>query len=409
MFLFFPLQRLIKAVLSWRIILLLINKKMSKKIIRSLILISVFLVICFTDGTAQSKQHGQKKNHTNFSAEGQSAHEVDPLTIVEGKILSWAVSSDDEIAYTPPGKWANVYGKTYYRYVERANGAAIKVNEVAASAANILTPEQLEIIVSIVADQTTIETKGLANRSLIARELIKWREGDKGDENKILKLANENGILFKKLVLQSASAFGKVFQSLTIEQKSALSALRKSSDHASSGTRSLSVLDQSLSKEEHTVLRILLCDFFIWATGTEEMNRYIDSGRPAVFFGFANLRVKNRAGKNVSSGLRGEASKVIEKLLDSNQKVLLDQLIVNQANLLDSYYNERGDLAGKLMAFQLANSIIDENVISDLCVSSEVVEAKLAIVEAKGMAFIIQSLTPDQMKVLQDFKANKNN
>lgn len=382
---------------------------MKTKFIQTSVLLLVLFMIGNTNGTAQLKQRSPKGANHKSSEKGKSPKEVNPLQIIEGKLLSWTVSTDDEIAYTPPGKWANVYGKTYYRYVERAHGAAIKVNQVAASTANILNPEQLKMITAIVSDQSKIETKGLANRALIARELIKWRNGGQGDEGMILKIANENGNMFTKLILQNASVYGKIFQSLTNEQKNAMAALRKTSDHAHSSTMVLSSIDKSFSKEERTVLKILLSDFFIWATGTEEMNRYIDSGRPAVFFGFANLRVKNRAGKNVSPGLRGEASKVVERLLDAKQKAALDQLIIDQANLLVSYYKERGDLASKIMGYQSANSTVDKQAISDLCVSSEVDEAKLAIIEAKGMAAIIQSFSPDQIKVLHDFKAKNNN
>lgn len=47
---------------------------------------------------------------------------VNPFQIVQGKILSWAVIIDEEITYTPPGKWVNLYGTVYYRYIERAAG-----------------------------------------------------------------------------------------------------------------------------------------------------------------------------------------------------------------------------------------------------------------------------------------------
>lgn len=330
--------------------------------------------------------------------------EQDPLPIVQGKILSWAVSTDDEIAYTPPGKWVNIYGKTYYRYVERAEGAELKVNQIAASASNILTSEQINIITAIVSNQTKGEIQAITNRGTISRELIKFRNGENADEDLILKLANDNGIILGELVKQGASAYGEVFKSLTNTQKNALCEKRKISDHENSSTAIMSALGKAFTKDEHTVLNMLMADFFIWATGVEDMNKYVDAGRAAVFFGFANLRVEDRAGEEVSSGLRGESSKIIDNVLDDNQHATLDQLIIDQEKSLAAYYSTRADLAHEVMSYQSNNATINLNAITTIALNSEVVEAELAIIEAKAMASIIQSFSDEQMQVLLDFK-----
>lgn len=329
----------------------------------------------------------------------------DPLPIVEGKILSWAVSTDDEIAYTPPGKWVNVFGTVYYRYVERAEGANIKVNEVAASASNILTTEQLDMILEIVEVQAKGETQAITNRNLIARELIKWRDGDNADEQFILQLAQENGELLGRLIKQKAAVYGAIIKELSITQKNDMCELRKSSDHANSSTDILSSFDDSMSSEERNILRLLLSKFFIWTTSLEEMNKVVDTGRPAVYFGFANLRIEDRSGENVSAGLRGEVSKLVGNLISADQKTVLDQLITDQTNSLDTYYSSRAELAHEIMSYQVADAIADVDVISNLAILSELAEAELAIIQAKGMATIIRSFSQEQMQTLIDFKS----
>lgn len=335
--------------------------------------------------------------------------EQDPLPIVRGKILSWAVSTDDEIAYAPPGKWVNIYGKTYYRYVERADGAALKVNEMAASATNILTTEQISLITKIVSDQTKNELQLIANRATISRELIKFRKKENADETLIQKLAQNNGFLLAELIKQSGATYGEIFKSLTNSQKNAMCEKRKIADHANSNTDILSALGKSLTSDENTVLKALLSDFFIWATGSEEMNKYVDAGRAAVFFGFANLRVEDRAGTDVSKGLRSEASNIIEKLLNNNQTARLNKLITEQENSLSTYFTSRADLAHEVMAFQSENLSVDLDKISNISLHSEMVEADLAIIQAKAMAEIIQSFSDEQMQVLLDFKAGNGN
>ena len=197
---------------------------------------------------------------------------------------------------------------------------------------------------------------------------------------------------------------GEIYQELTDTQKDAMCELRKTSDHVTSNTDILTSLDSQLNKEERTVLRLILHKFFVWSTGLEAMNRLVDSGRPAVFFGFAYLRVDDRAGEEPSNGLRGEASKLIDNLLDENQGIILDKLIEDQADQLASYFKDRGDLASLIMNYQRANLTIDTDAIAQLSVSSEVVETALAISQAKAMGMIVQSLTTEQMKVLTDFK-----
>lgn len=144
----------------------------------------------------------------------------DPLPIVAGKLLSFAVSTADECAYTPPGKWVNLYGVVYYRYVERGTGdeknsVAGLVKESAEAVASILTNEQVSQLAAIVPQQLIWEDQARSNRDLIARELYKWRLGETGDETLILNLTSENGTILKDLVHQRTSVYGETFKSFT--------------------------------------------------------------------------------------------------------------------------------------------------------------------------------------------------
>ena len=225
----------------------------------------------------------------------------------------------------------------------------------------------------------------------------------------ILTLAEENGKLFANLIAQKTAVYGEIYNTLTNEQKNKLCELRKTSDHASSNTEAIETLEAQFKGDERSVMRLILSKFFIWVTGLEAYNQVVDTGRPAVYFGFANLRVEDRAGEDVSNGLRSEASKLVANLLDTNQSAIMDTLIDDQTIYLDSYYQTRADLASMIMTYQSENPTIDTNELLSLSVQSEVDEAKLAIVQAKGMGKIIRSLTADQFKVLTDFKAGNGN
>lgn len=373
------------------------------------VLLTIFLIVaisCSKETLPVSLEEEIIEELTCFADKPDASTLIngDPLPIVQGKILSWAVSTDDEIAYTPPGKWVNVYGTVFYRYVERAQGDAIKVNEVAATTTNILTTSQVSQFKTILENQTLLEEKGIANRENIARELIKWKDGSNGNEAKVLELAEQNGQFFSDLIIERTEVFSDIFNSLSYTQRDSMCEIRKISNHSESDTTILDNLSDGLSSEQKSVLRLLLHKFFVWSTSLVEMTKLVDDGRPAVFFGFANLRVEDRAGDNPSSGLRGESSKLIANLLDQNQNEILNKLIEDQESSLNAYYETRADLAALLMDYQSENFTPDLSKISNISKSSELEEVKLGIIQAKAMGEIIQSFSQEQMQELIDFK-----
>ncbi len=330
----------------------------------------------------------------------------DQLAIVAGKLLSYAVSTEDECAYTPPGKWINIYGTVYYRYVERANGLSVEglIKESAEATASILTSEQLHLIVELVADQTSKEIQGLANRDIISRELYKWKSGNEGSEELILRLTYENGHLLKDIIEQRTQVYGEIIKQLTNTQKNNLCSARVSQFNGVDPDDLNTIKKQLETDEEKAVLNIILAKFFSWATGTVSMNKLVDDGRPAVYFGFANLRVEDREGEDVSSGLRGEASKFILSILTPTQLEALHNLVSDQRTYLEYYFESRGNLASLLMDYQSNTGSADPHELSSICVNSEIAESQLGITQAKKMGNIIQSLNNDQMQILVDFK-----
>lgn len=57
------------------------------------------------------------------------------------------------------------------------------------------------------------------------------------------------------------------------------------------------------------------------------MNQLEDDGRPAVYFGFENLRTEDKEREDVSNGLRKETSDLIANTLYTSQSTILNNLV----------------------------------------------------------------------------------
>lgn len=333
----------------------------------------------------------------------------DQLPIVAGKLLSYAVSTADECAYMPPGKWVNLYGMVYYRYIERGSGdtkvsVSGLVKETAEAVASVLTPEQLDKIIAIIPQQLAWENTARSNRDSIALELYQWKSGTAGDEALILALSRENGTLLKNVTHQRTAIFAEIVNGLTATQREGF-CLSRTAENDQIDPEDLKSLKNQLSNEaEKTTLNLVLSKFFVWATGTERMNQLVDDGRPGVYFGFANLRIEDREGEEVSNGLRRDASNLILETMNATQQTRLNNLVLAQESHLSTYFTTRANLATALVGYLNTASISLENVL-EICINSEVAEAQLAILQAKEMGHIIQSFDATQWQILNDFKA----
>lgn len=333
----------------------------------------------------------------------------DQLSIVGGKALSFAVSTEDEIASTPPGKWANVYGFTYYRYTERGTGKEkVSLNglvkEMADGVATVFDDDQRQLIADIVTEQKSIEAKATRNRIQISKELLKWRDGSKGDESKILSLAKENGQLLSTLIAQRSPVYGKIQHSLTKEQLSDLRRVRNREHKGIIPNASGNVRSKDGSKVDKKEATLLLAKFLTWSTGTEAMNQVVDAGRPAVFFGFAKMRVTNRAGSKVSKSLRRDASRALFDTLDDAQMLGLKKLVTDQSKFLEIYYETRKQIGTLVTGYQDKSYEMNLTELQKLCIQSEIAEAQLGLLQAKELGRLISSLSERQRKTLREFK-----
>lgn len=346
---------------------------------------------------------------TLMSANAENLVNGDQVPIVAGKLLSYAVSTEDECAYMPPGKWVNLYGMVYYRYVERGSGDdKVSVNGLvkksAEAVASILNSEQLNQLISIVPQQLSWEDQARHNRDIISRELYKWKSGTAGDETLILNLSTENGTLLKNTIHQRTSIFASIMKELSDDQKNSFCLSRTSENKEIDPDDLKSLKNQLSNDDEKTTLNLILSKFFTWATGTEEMNQLVDDGRPAVYFGFANLRVEDREGDDVSNGLRKEAADLIANTLNAAQTSTLNNLTSSQENYLSTYFLTRANLASELVGYLSNDSPIHTDDLLAICRNSEVAESQLAILQAKEMGNIIQSMDSTQLQILVDFK-----
>ena len=226
-----------------------------------------------------------------------------------------------------------------------------------------------------------------------------------GNEALILSLSRENGTLLKNVTHQRTAVFAEIVNGLAATQREGL-CLSRTAENDQIDPEDLKNLKNQLSSEaEKTTLNLVLSKFFVWATGTERMNQLVDDGRPGVYFGFSNLRIEDRESEEVSNGLRRDASNLILETMNTTQQTRLNNLVVAQENHLSTYFITRANLATALVSYLTTTTKISPEELLDICINSQVAEAQLAIIQAKEMGHIIQSLDDDQWQILTDFKA----
>lgn len=342
-----------------------------------------------------------------------SSREQDPLSILAGKLLAFAVSSKDEVATTPPGKWANVFGFTYFRYTERGSGHKKTslngmIGRMADGVASIIGEEKARSLAALSASQSKVEAAAIGAREAISRGLYAWRqgpfEGEAEARAELLALGKANGERLADLLEERIPRYRAVLESLDASQLEQLARLRAGNYD---GPLDLSVRKLAPSREAKQVSTLILGKFLTWSTSTHEMASLIDAGRPAVFFGFAGLRLANRESSKVSSGLRRNASRVLLATLDEEQREALSAIVKEQETLLELYLSTRGALCALLNPKEWTQSGEPEwDEVRALCVVSEVTEVRLGLLQARRMGSLLATLTDEQRAELGQFNVD---
>ncbi len=147
-------------------------------------------------------------------------------------MFSWYAGSVDADVYFCPERHGTYFGSFYLKDIPAMSNSsyAIPTNmtgDIGEAMLKILTPDQAKLITGLVDIQKPSLQNIVTTRRKISTELRKFKDGSSTDNSMVLSLMDQYGQLDGEIVYNLAVNFTKVSQSLTDDQKTQLTALRK--------------------------------------------------------------------------------------------------------------------------------------------------------------------------------------
>ena len=147
-------------------------------------------------------------------------------------LFSWYAGSVEADVYFCPERHGTYFGSFYLKDRRAMDdpGYAIPTDltgEMGDAMLGTLTPDQAELITGLVDVQRPYLLEIVDTREQVSIELRKFRAGETADSAAVLRLMEKYGELDGAIVYNLAVQFTRVNQSLTVEQKAKLMALRQ--------------------------------------------------------------------------------------------------------------------------------------------------------------------------------------
>jgi hypothetical protein len=147
-------------------------------------------------------------------------------------MFSWYAGSVDADVYFCPERHGTYFGSFYLKDIPAMSNSsyAIPTNmtgDMGEAMLKILTPDQASLITGLVEIQKPSLQGVVDTRETISTELRKFKDGSTADSSTVLSLMDQYGQLDGEIIYNLAVNFTKVSQSLTEDQKTHLTALRK--------------------------------------------------------------------------------------------------------------------------------------------------------------------------------------
>jgi hypothetical protein len=148
-----------------------------------------------------------------------------------GDMFSWYAGSVEADVYFCPERQGTYFGSFYMKDAPAVGnpGYTISPNltaEMGDAFLTVLTPNQAVLITGLVEEQKPALQEIVERREDISKLLRQYMTGGAPDEDALLNLANRYGELDGDIIYRYATAFSKVSQSLTAEQRAQLIKLR---------------------------------------------------------------------------------------------------------------------------------------------------------------------------------------
>ena len=146
-------------------------------------------------------------------------------------MYSWYAGSVEADVYFCPERHGTYFGSFYLKDIKAMSDPTYSIptnltGDLGQTMLDKLTPDQAQLITSLVTTQKPSLQGLVAARTQISTELRKFLAGGVADKTTVLSLSDQYGAYDGEIIYNMAVNFSKVGQSLTADQKAQLTALR---------------------------------------------------------------------------------------------------------------------------------------------------------------------------------------
>ncbi len=350
----------------------------------------------------------EKSTQPTYSITQATADETQLHTIAFAA-LSFMSSDLCDMSFLPPGKHASYFGFQYLRdVVGGAEGHGQNfVPKVAHNLLYILNEQQEQILIDLAEQQKEKIIRFAATRFplLIAFERYADKRLPAGtsqlNRSSIVAHSADLYTLDGELSYERALGFGKVVQSLSDEQKTALEAFT-SMPFSAWPEREAQLDKRNFDHDVHIALMTYASELLSWYVGDLNRDIYFTPERTAAYFGAywtkaAPMKAVARENYTISTALTGDSGKAFLSGLNKEQQTKISDLIHQQKPYLMSMVEVRTSIATELRKI-FAGQTADADKVIGLSRTFGELDGEIAYLYATAYTDVRQSLTTGQME-----------
>ncbi|WFE89065.1 c-type cytochrome [Roseibium porphyridii] len=345
---------------------------------------------------------------SGFAASGESAAlrdiskiQVDERRLTEAvasRTLTWLTGNSANNDYISVGRLANFFGFVGLRVASRHS---LKRSRIAQETLSVLNERQRAAMVSLVHDQMDALKEAQQARHEMNRALEGLLAFEPVTKERFIELGRDYGSHEAELGRVLAQTFGDIAQTLSTDQKQALTAIRVAhvSGEAQQGSGAGSLRLKKLSKADKKELVNVSARFLSWTTGSQEFNDFEVVGKPSQHFGFVALRIDSNHGVK-----RGAVAKQVMEMLTPSQIDRLRDAAQHNAREFPEFLTVRAQLM-RVLETSLSGQRIDTARVAHLGAEIGEIEASMTWSQAMAMLDVRNGLSETQSAELLAMRA----
>ncbi len=287
--------------------------------------------------------------------------------------LAFVTGDSCSDSFLPPGKVADFSGFQYLRDndPDQMGHNTEFVTMAADNVLTVLSDEQIQEFIAIDSSQNSMSDQYAYMRFPLMNAFRRQLSGDIPEgssglnRSAVMEYSAELYLVDAKISLERAKAFGRVYRSLTTEQRAYLD--KMSSEGSLSWPKVSEPAILQTSGISSVNLRTYASEFFGWYKGSEDADTYFCPERQATYFGSFYMKDAPAMGNrnySISTTITGDRGEAFLELLDDTQRSELTGLVDVQKSDLNDIVSTRRAMVQEMRKLMVQDSINDSMVLS---------------------------------------------